>query len=105
MALIPLFVAGASLISQYLVLGSNTRILEESNAMGEPNEETPPLIEEALELLFGLIMEFNMEEIIDSHPASALLVYFSSILRFSADLAGFLLARSYTSNFLALIYI
>ncbi|KAK7592043.1 hypothetical protein V3481_006678 [Fusarium oxysporum f. sp. vasinfectum] len=68
-------------------------------------EEVPPLAEEVLELLFGLIMAFCTEEVIDSRPDSTLLVYFSGVLGFSADITGFLPARSYTSNLAALIYI
>ncbi|KAH7183899.1 hypothetical protein BKA60DRAFT_602928 [Fusarium oxysporum] len=68
-------------------------------------EEVPPWAEEVLELLFGLIMAFCTEEVIGGRPDSTLLVYFSGILGFSADLTGFLPARSYTSNLAALIYI
>jgi hypothetical protein len=68
-------------------------------------EKTPPWIEEVLELLFGLIMAFCTEEVMDGRPDSTLLVYFSGVLGFSADLTGFLPARSYTSNLAALIYI
>ncbi|CAF3625531.1 unnamed protein product [Fusarium graminearum] len=68
-------------------------------------EEVPSWAEEVLELLFGLIMAFCMEEVMDGRPDSTLLVYFSGVLRFSADLTGFLPARSYTSNLTALIYI
>ncbi|KAH6954076.1 hypothetical protein BKA56DRAFT_707193, partial [Ilyonectria sp. MPI-CAGE-AT-0026] len=75
----------------------------EIDAMGDSDGETPPLIEEALELLFGLIMAFSTEEVMDGCPASTLLVYFSGVLGFSADLTGFLPARSYTSNLAALI--
>ncbi|KAJ3454047.1 hypothetical protein MRS44_018679 [Fusarium solani] len=68
-------------------------------------EKTPPWIEEVLEFLFGLIMAFCTEEVMDGRPDSTLLVYFSGVLGFSADLTGFLPARSYTSNLAALIYI
>ncbi|KAH7190970.1 hypothetical protein BKA60DRAFT_663576, partial [Fusarium oxysporum] len=68
-------------------------------------EEVPPWAEEVLELLFGLIMAFCTEEVMDGRPDSTLLVYFSGVLGFSADLTGFLPARSYTSNLAALIYI
>ncbi|KAH7190073.1 hypothetical protein DER44DRAFT_851671 [Fusarium oxysporum] len=80
---------------------------QESSAMGEAGGKTLPLVREALELLFGLIMEFSTEEVVDGRPASTLLVYryFSGILGFSADLNGFLPARSYTSNLAALIYV
>ncbi|KAH6881151.1 hypothetical protein B0T10DRAFT_411363 [Thelonectria olida] len=77
----------------------------EIDVMGDSGGETPPLIEEALELLFGLIMAFSTEEVMDGRPASTLLVYFSGVLGFSADLTSFLPARSYTSNLAALIYI
>jgi hypothetical protein len=77
----------------------------ETHTLGESDEKTSPLVEEVLELLFGLIMEFSTEEDVDGRPASTLLVYFSGILGFSADLNGFLPARSYTSNIAALIYI
>ncbi|KAH7186974.1 hypothetical protein DER44DRAFT_845163 [Fusarium oxysporum] len=65
----------------------------------------PPWIEEVLEFLFGLIMAFCTEEVMDGRPDSTLLVYYSGVLGFSADLTGFLPARSYTSNLAALIYI
>ncbi|KAJ0133225.1 hypothetical protein HZ326_23692, partial [Fusarium oxysporum f. sp. albedinis] len=65
----------------------------------------PPWIEEVLEFLFGLIMAFCTEEVRDGRPDSTLLVYYSGVLGFSADLTGFLPARSYTSNLAALIYI
>ncbi|KAH7471991.1 hypothetical protein FOMA001_g13814 [Fusarium oxysporum f. sp. matthiolae] len=68
-------------------------------------EEVPPWAEEVLELLFGLIMAFCTEEVMDGRPDSTLLVYYSGVLGFSADLTGFLPARSYTSNLAALIYI
>ncbi|KAF4944647.1 hypothetical protein FGADI_12547 [Fusarium gaditjirri] len=68
-------------------------------------EEVPPWAEEVLELLFGLIMAFCTEEVMYGRPDSTLLVYFSGVLGFSADLTGFLPARSYTSNLAALIYI
>jgi Fe-S-cluster containining protein len=77
----------------------------ENWAMGESDGKTPSLIEEVLELLFGLIMELNTEEVMDGRPASTMLVYFSGILGFSADLNSFLPARSYTPNLAALIYI
>ncbi|KAH7231260.1 uncharacterized protein BKA55DRAFT_582081 [Fusarium redolens] len=77
----------------------------ESCAIGGQNRKTPPLIKNVLELLFGLIMEFSTEEVVDGGPVSTLLVYFSGILGFSADLKGFLPARSYTSNLAALIYV
>lgn len=73
--------------------------------MGESKYETLVISGEALELLFGLIIKFSMEEIKDSRLASALLVYSSGILGFLADLAGFLPARSYITNLAALIYI
>jgi hypothetical protein len=44
----------------------------EGSAMGESDEETPPLIE-ALELLFRLTMDLNTEEVLDGRPASTLL--------------------------------
>lgn len=47
------------------------------------------LIDEVLELLFGLMIQFSTEEIMDGRPASALLVYFSGVLGFSTDCAGF----------------
>ncbi|KAJ4175393.1 hypothetical protein NW759_017716, partial [Fusarium solani] len=53
-------------------------------------EKTPPWIEEVLEFLFGLIMAFCTEEVMDGRPDSTLLVYFSGVLGFSADLTGFL---------------
>ncbi|KAF5710827.1 hypothetical protein FMUND_9323 [Fusarium mundagurra] len=65
----------------------------------------PPWIKEVLEFLFGLIMAFCTEEVMDGRPDSTLLVYYSGVLGFSADLTGFLPARSYTSNLAALIYI
>jgi hypothetical protein len=68
-------------------------------------EEVSPWAEEVLELLFGLIMAFCTEEVMDGRPDSTLLVYFSGVLGFSAELTGFLPARSYTSNLAALIYI
>ncbi|EWZ27911.1 hypothetical protein FOZG_18376 [Fusarium oxysporum Fo47] len=77
----------------------------ETCTLGESDGMTSPLVEEVLELLFGLIMEFRTEEVIDGRPASTLLVYFSGILGFTADLNSFLPARSYTSNLAALIYI
>ncbi|KNB16555.1 hypothetical protein FOXG_21706 [Fusarium oxysporum f. sp. lycopersici 4287] len=77
----------------------------ETCTLGESDGMTSPLVEEVLELLFGLIMEFSTEEVIDGRPASTLLVYFSGILGFTADLNSFLPARSYTSNLAALIYI
>ncbi|KAI3579721.1 hypothetical protein IWW34DRAFT_804413 [Fusarium oxysporum f. sp. albedinis] len=55
-------------------------------------------------ILIELIIEFSTKEVIDGRPASTLLVYFSRILRFSANLKGFLPARLYTSNLAALIY-
>ncbi|KAK2684347.1 hypothetical protein QWA68_017017 [Fusarium oxysporum] len=77
-----------------------------TNKMGNSGgEEVPPWAEEVLELLFGLIMAFCTEEVMDGRPDSTLLVYFSGVLGFSADLTGFLPARSYTSNLAALIYI
>lgn len=63
------------------------------------------LIDEVLELLFGLMIQFSTEEIMDGRPASALLVYFSGVLGFSTDCAGFLPARSYTSHLAGLIYV
>ncbi|KAH7205327.1 hypothetical protein BKA60DRAFT_579418 [Fusarium oxysporum] len=60
---------------------------------------------EVLEFLFGLIMAFCTEEVMDGRPDSTLLVYYSGVLGFSADLTGFLLARSYISNLAVLIYI
>lgn len=75
------------------------------NIIGDLDGEIPLLIEEVLELLFGLIIIFNTEEVIDSRPASILLVYFSGVLRFSADLTSFLPARLYISNLAVLIYI
>ncbi|KAJ0134214.1 Uncharacterized protein HZ326_22717 [Fusarium oxysporum f. sp. albedinis] len=65
----------------------------ESSAMGALGGKTPPFIKEILKLLFRLIIELSTEEIIDSYPASTLLVYFSRILRFSTDLNGFLPAK------------
>ncbi|RKK69644.1 hypothetical protein BFJ68_g18433, partial [Fusarium oxysporum] len=50
-------------------------------------------------------MAFCTEEVMGGRPDSTLLVYFSGVLGFSADLTGFLPARSYTSNLAALIYI
>lgn len=64
-----------------------------------------PQVAEVLELLFGLIMNFCMEEVTNGRPASTLLVYFSGVLGFSTDCSTFLLARSYTSNLAGLIYI
>jgi hypothetical protein len=60
---------------------------------------------EALELLFGLIMEFCTEEVTDGRPASTLLVYFSGILGFLPDCTGFLPAKSYTPHLAGLMYI
>ncbi|KAM5526752.1 hypothetical protein FOXYSP1_20871 [Fusarium oxysporum f. sp. phaseoli] len=77
-----------------------------TNKMGNSGgEKMPPWIEEVLEFLFGLIMAFCTEEVMDGRPDSTLLVYFSGVLGFSADLTGFLPARSYTSNLAALIYV
>ena len=59
----------------------------------------------ALEMLFGLLITLSTEEVIDGRPASTLLVYFSGMLGFSADLVGFLPARIYTSNLAGLIYV
>jgi hypothetical protein len=58
-----------------------------------------------LELLFGLLVTFCMEEITDGRPASTLLVYFSGVLGFLPDCTGFLPARSYTSHLAGLLYI
>ncbi|KJZ69798.1 hypothetical protein HIM_10816 [Hirsutella minnesotensis 3608] len=60
---------------------------------------------EMLERLFGLIMAFSTQEIVDGRPPSALLVYFSGILGFSADCTGFLPAKLYTTSLAGLIYI
>jgi hypothetical protein len=60
---------------------------------------------EVIELLFGLIMLFCTEDIVDGRPASTLLVYFSGILGFSADCKGYLPAKSYTSYLAGLVYI
>jgi hypothetical protein len=77
-----------------------------TNKMGNSGgEKIPPWIEEVLEFVFGLIMAFCTEKVMDGRPDSTLLVYFSGVLGFSADLSGFLPARSYTSNLAALIYI
>ncbi|KAL9560653.1 hypothetical protein ACKAV7_015216 [Fusarium commune] len=65
----------------------------------------PPWIKEVLEFPFGLIMAFCTEEVIDGSPDSMLLVYYSGVLGFSANLTGFLPARLYTSNLATLIYI
>jgi hypothetical protein len=67
------------------------------------SEENTDLAE-MLERLFGLIMAFSTEEMVDGRPTSTLLVYFSGILGFTSDSTGFLPARSYTSNLAALIY-
>jgi hypothetical protein len=67
-----------------------------TNKMGNSGgEKIPPWIEEVLEFLFGLIMAFCTEKVMDGRPDSTLLVYFSGVLGFSADLSGFLPARSY----------
>ena len=55
-------------------------------------------VSEMLELLFGLIMAFNMEEVTDGRPASTMLVYFSGILGFLTGPTRFLPARLYTSH-------
>ncbi|KAK7592052.1 hypothetical protein V3481_006687 [Fusarium oxysporum f. sp. vasinfectum] len=52
-------------------------------------EEVPPWAEEVLELLFGLIMAFCTEEVMGGRPDSTLLVYFSGVLGFSADLTSY----------------
>lgn len=77
----------------------------EIDMTGNSSEQRPPLIETALELLFGLIMAFSTEEVVDGRPASTLLVFFSGVLGFSADSTSFLPARSYISNLAALIYV
>lgn len=43
-------------------------------------------MEEVLELLLRLIIKFNTKEVIDSYPASTLLVCLSRILSFLPDL-------------------
>jgi hypothetical protein len=60
---------------------------------------------EVTELLFGLIMLFYTEDIVNNRPASTLLVYFNDILRFSADYKSYLPARSYTSYLVGLVYV
>lgn len=82
--------------------GEVLRDHEANAAAGFPAESEARA--EATELLFGLIMEFSTEEIMDGRPASTLLVYFSGVLGFSAARAGFLPARSYTSYLAGLIY-
>ncbi|KAG7408489.1 hypothetical protein Forpe1208_v012076 [Fusarium oxysporum f. sp. rapae] len=74
-----------------------------ANITANASEENTDLAE-MLERLFGLIMAFSTEEVVDGRPASTLLVYFSGILGFTTDSTGFLPARSYTSNLAALIY-
>lgn len=59
----------------------------------------------ATQLLLGLNMEFSREEFTDGRPASALLVYFSGIISFSAGPAGFPPMRPYTPYPAALIYV
>ncbi|KAI3573812.1 hypothetical protein IWW34DRAFT_634647, partial [Fusarium oxysporum f. sp. albedinis] len=59
---------------------------------------------EMLERLFGLIMAFSTEEVVDGQPASTLLVYFSGILGFTTGSTCFLPARLYTLNLAMLIY-
>jgi hypothetical protein len=74
-----------------------------ANITANSSEENPDLAE-MLERLFGLMMAFSTEEVMDGRPASTLLVYFSGILGFTADSTRFLPGRSYTSNLAALIY-
>ncbi|KAH7199222.1 hypothetical protein BKA60DRAFT_470242 [Fusarium oxysporum] len=74
-----------------------------ANITANASEENTDLAE-MLERLFGLVMAFSTEEVVDGRPASTLLVYFSGILGFTTDSTGFLPARSYTSNLAALIY-
>ncbi|KAK7592053.1 hypothetical protein V3481_006688 [Fusarium oxysporum f. sp. vasinfectum] len=76
---------------------------EEAKTAANLSKENPDLAE-MLERLFGLVMAFSTEEVVDGRPASTLLVYFSGILGFTTDSTGFLPARSYTSNLAALIY-
>ncbi|KAK2470345.1 hypothetical protein H9L39_17962 [Fusarium oxysporum f. sp. albedinis] len=76
---------------------------EEAKTAANLSKENPDL-PEMLERLFGLIMAFSTEEVVDGRPASTLLVYFSGILGFTTDSTGFLPARSYTSNLAELIY-
>jgi hypothetical protein len=68
---------------------------EEAKTAANLSNENPDLAE-MLERLFGLVMAFSTEEVVDGRPASTLLVYFSGILGFTTDSTGFLPARSYT---------
>ncbi|KAH7130841.1 hypothetical protein EDB81DRAFT_845505 [Dactylonectria macrodidyma] len=54
---------------------------EEIDMTGNSSEQRPPLIETALELLFGLIMAFSTGEVVDGRSASTLLVFFSGVAR------------------------
>jgi hypothetical protein len=65
----------------------------------------PPWIKKVLEFLFRLIIAFYIKEVIDNCLDLILLVYYSSIFRFLANLISFLLTRLYISNLTALIYI
>ncbi|CAG1963292.1 unnamed protein product [Fusarium graminearum] len=76
---------------------------EEAKTAANLSNENPDLAE-MLERLFGLVIAFSTEEVVDGRPASTLLVYFSGILGFTTDSTGFLPARSYTSNLAALIF-
>ncbi|CAG2011044.1 unnamed protein product [Fusarium graminearum] len=73
---------------------------EEAKTAANLSNENPDLAE-MLERLFGLVIAFSTEEVVDGRPASTLLV---GILGFTTDSTGFLPARSYTSNLAALIF-
>jgi hypothetical protein len=68
-------------------------------------EDGSAAIDELLELVFQLSIMFSIQEFVDGHPHSSLLVYFSGILGFSVDGRSFLLAKQYTLTLSGLIYI
>ncbi|VZI11157.1 unnamed protein product [Fusarium fujikuroi] len=58
-----------------------------------------------LKLLFQLYIILSTEPFLNRQPSSTLLIYFSGILRFSANCQRFQLARQYYTKLSAIIYI
>jgi hypothetical protein len=68
-------------------------------------EESSDAVNQLLELLFQLSINFSTEQFTDGQPSSTLLVYFSGVLGFSSDARDFLPAKRYTPHLSGLIYI
>lgn len=71
----------------------------------QSNARVAAVFNEFLELLFQVCLTICTETFEDGRPDSALLVYFSGILGFSANCRDFLLAKQYCPYLSGLIYV